>query len=169
MNLERSVAQMAANARRIRVLAEAVSDEQARWKPDPESWSILEVINHLKDEEREDFRALLDLALHRPADVRPKINPPGWVIERKYNEQDFDQSLQAFLTAREESIAWLRQIKSPDWDAVYEARFGRIRAGDIFAAWIAHDLLHMRQLVRLHWQWTSRHVEPYGTEYAGEW
>jgi hypothetical protein len=32
-----------------------VTEAQARWKPAPEEWSILEVINYLCDEEREDF------------------------------------------------------------------------------------------------------------------
>jgi hypothetical protein len=35
---------------RIRLLVEGVSPEQAHLNPDPESWSILEVINHLYDE-----------------------------------------------------------------------------------------------------------------------
>ena len=53
MTLDEMIAQLAIQAGRIRALAEGVSDEQARWKPDAESWSILEVVNHLYDEERE--------------------------------------------------------------------------------------------------------------------
>ncbi|MEZ4640023.1 MAG: DinB family protein [Caldilineaceae bacterium] len=45
------------NAERIRCLVEGMSDQDARWKPDAESWSILEVINHLADEEEADFIA----------------------------------------------------------------------------------------------------------------
>jgi hypothetical protein len=33
----------------------------------------------------------------------------------------------------------------------------------------AHDLLHARQLVRLHFTYTVQTVAPYGTRYAGEW
>ena len=84
---------MADDAQRIRALAEGISDEQARWRPDPDSWSILEVVNHLFDEEQEDFRVPLDLALHRPADPRPRINPGAWVTERGYNERDLGESL----------------------------------------------------------------------------
>jgi hypothetical protein len=56
MDLDWLVSQMEANAQGIRALAAGCSDQQARWRPDPASWSILEVINHLLDEEREDFR-----------------------------------------------------------------------------------------------------------------
>jgi len=169
MELDHFIPQMAGDAQKIRAFAEGISDEQARWRPDLESWSILEVVNHLLDEEKEDFCVLLDLALHRPDEPRPGITPGAWVTERGYNERDLGESLQGFLAAREESLAWLRELSAPDWEAVYEMPFGPIRAGDVFAAWVAHDLLHIRQLVELHWAYTTRQLQPYRVEYAGEW
>ena len=169
MDLNHLISQMTHNARRICALAEGVSDRQARWKPALASWSILEVVNHLLDEEREDFRAHLDLALHRPGEPWPRIDPEGWVTQRGYNERDPGESLEGFLAAREESLAWLRGLASPNWEATYEAPFGRITAGDIFASWVAHDLLHMRQLVELHWAYTTLLVAPHKVDYAGSW
>lgn len=169
MELDRFIVQMADNTGMIHALAEGISDEQARFKPDPDSWSILEVINHLLDEEREDFCVLLDLALHRPDEPRPRITPGAWVTDRRYNERDLGKSLQYFVAARDASQVWLRGLSSPDWDATYQAPWGLIRAGDIFAAWVAHDLLHTRQLVELHWAYTTSQLEPYSTEYAGAW
>jgi hypothetical protein len=55
-NLADSIALLAQQAQSIMQLVSRVSDEQARWKPEADSWSILEVVNHLYDEEREDFR-----------------------------------------------------------------------------------------------------------------
>jgi hypothetical protein len=109
------------------------------------------------------------LFLHRPDDPWFRIDPDGWVTKRKYNERDLGESLQNFLAAREESLVWLRGLSSPNWDAAYDAPFGRITAGDIFAAWVAHDLLHIRQLVELHWAYTVMKAEPYGVRYAGDW
>ena len=40
---------------------------------------------------------------------------------------------------------------------------------DLLASWVAHDLLHMRQLVELHWVYTIHQLEPYKVEYAGQW
>jgi hypothetical protein len=34
---------------------------------------------------------------------------------------------------------------------------------------VAHDLLHMRQLVELHWAYTMTKGDPYRTGYAGTW
>ena len=60
-------------------------------------WSTLEVVCHLYDEEREDFRQRLDIILHRPEAKWPPIDPVGWVSARKYNERDLAQSLAEFL------------------------------------------------------------------------
>jgi len=49
----------------IRALLSGVAPEAARLKPGAESWSILEVVCHLYDEEREDFREHLDFILYR--------------------------------------------------------------------------------------------------------
>jgi hypothetical protein len=161
--------QMAGNARRIQSLVEGLTAEQARWKPTPDSWSILEVITHLHDEEMEDFRVRLDICLHRPDQPWPPIDPGGWVTARQYNQRDLGESLDGFLRERVKSLAWLRDLSEPDWDATYDAPFGEITAGDLFAAWVAHDLLHIRQLVELHWAYTGLLVEPYSVEYAGAW
>jgi hypothetical protein len=169
MDLENLTAEMLRQAEGIGALVQGVSDYQARWKPESVSWSILEVINHLVDEEREDFRPRLDLVLHQPEGVWRSIDPERWVTERGYNQRSLDQSQEAFLAAREESVVWLKELESPDWAAAYEAPFGRIAAGDILAAWVAHDLLHLRQLVELHWAYLEVWVEPYGVRYAGVW
>jgi hypothetical protein len=169
MDLNGFISQMTSNAQRIRALVEGVSDEQACWKPDSVSWSILEVVNHLYDEEREDFRVRLDFTLHRPGQPWPGIDPEGWVTERAYNQRGLEESLRNFLAAREESLGWLRNLAEPDWEAGYEAPFGRIRAGDLLVSWVGHDLMHMRQLVELQWAYLVDQVEPYGVRYAGVW
>ena len=169
MKLEFVLAQMAGNAKIIQALVQDVSVEQARWKPSAEDWSILEVVTHLWDEETEDFRAHLDLILHRSDQPWPPIDPQGWVTQRGYNERELAESLEGYLRAREESLGWLKGLAAPDWGAVYEAPFGQIAAGDMLAAWVAHDLLHTRQLVELQWAYTTRQVEPYRVRYAGVW
>lgn len=169
MNRYQFLAQMAANAETIRRLVMGVSEEQARWKPDENSWSMLEVINHLYDEERSDFRVRLNHILHMPDQEPPAIDPQGWVTERAYNERELAPSLTLFLQERENSLTWLRELEAPDWEATYTAPWGTVRAGDMFAAWVAHDLLHIRQLVELQYVWTKQQLEPYSMDYAGEW
>jgi len=169
MNVNHFAAQMEHNAESIGQSVRGVSAAQAVWKPEPTAWSVLEVVNHLVDEEREDFRIRLDIMLHRPDQPLPKFDPVGWVMERRYNERDLKASLRDFLSERHESIRWLQTLKSPDWDAVYESPGRKMTAGDMFASWIAHDILHLRQLIKLQWLHTLRELEPYKVEYAGLW
>ncbi len=67
--------QLKAQGEAILQLAEGLSLEQARWKPDEKSWSVLEVLNHLVDEEVLDFRRHLDHLLHTPDAPGQKLIP----------------------------------------------------------------------------------------------
>jgi hypothetical protein len=169
MNVEQCLQTMRANTARIQTLAHGISEKQARWRPDAVAWSILEVINHLYDEEQYDFRVRLDIMLHDPERPWPKIDPQGWVQTRDYNSQPLEESLQNFLRERASSLDWLRRLDAPNWEAASTAPWGQMRAGDMLAAWVAHDLLHLRQLVELHHAYTIAQLAPYETRYAGEW
>lgn len=169
VDLDFYLTQFAAHLHAITALAQ-VSEAQARWKPTPEEWSILEVICHLRDEEREDFRAGVDYILHRPTDGWPKINPPQWVVERAYNQQPLAEVLTAFTRERQTSLAWLRDLSAPDWaTTAMHPHFGPFQARDMLAAWLAHDLLHIRQLNHLQWQYLATQVAPLALDYAGGW
>src|SRR5262245_12937351 len=80
-----------ANAGVFRALTDSVSVDQARWKPTPEQWSILEVVNHLADEEVDDFRKRIVLTLRDPESAWPPIDPPRWAIERRYNDRALEE------------------------------------------------------------------------------
>jgi hypothetical protein len=160
---------IAKHAEAIRTLVQPISDAQARWKPSPEDWSILEVVNHLFDEELEDFRAHLDFVLYHADQPWPEIDPEGWVTERAYNQREIGESLDKFLKAREESLAWLERLETPNWEAAYQLEWGPLTAGDMLASWVAHDLLHMRQLVELQRAYAVQQSEPYSGRYAGQW
>jgi len=169
MNLEALVSEMEQNGRAIGALVAGLGDDEARWRPDPDSWSVLEVVNHLLDEEREDFRPRIDAMLGRGAEVWFPIDPEGWVSARGYNQRALGPSLAGFLAARAESAGWLRGLGEVDWEVAYEAPFGSIRAGDVLAAWAAHDVLHMRQLVELKWAAVREAVGVDEGRYAGVW
>lgn len=160
---------MQSHAEAIRNLAQNITDEQAHWRPNPDSWSILEVLCHLYDEECLDFRVRLDLILHHPGDAWPPIDPKGWVATHHYDQRDQAQTVSSFLVEREKSLTWLKTLESPDWQISCKTPWGSMTAGDMFSAWVAHDLLHLRQLVELHYEYHAQVVKPYAVTYAGEW
>ena len=171
MNSQRSADQLERQATIIEGFLQGLSDVQSRWRPDDKAWSILEVACHLLDEEREDFRArLAHLLGPNPNDPLPPIDPQGWVKARDYNSQDLKTVLESFKLERVRSVEWLRKLESPVWDNTNHHPAGfDIRAGDMLAAWIDHDLHHIRQLTDLHHALVDRESEPYVTLYAGEW
>lgn len=169
MQFEMLHRELADSAAVVRQLVTGVGQQDASHKPSPESWSILEVVCHLYDEEREDFRQRLDIALHRPQEPWPPIDPVGWVTRRQYNARDLAEMLGKFLAERDLSLAWLRDRASANWEAEYPAAFGPIRAGDLLASWVAHDNLHIRQLVELRRARLVAITAPYSVQYAGDW
>ena len=147
-----------------------VDEAQARWKPNPESWSMLEVINHLIDEEREDFRRRMNLILFQPTKPWPAIHPSAWVTNRGYNQRDFGRSRLLFAEERAASLAWLQAIDGADLEGFAEHPvFGPCTAREMLANWLAHDLLHVRQLAELHYQHLNQSVAPLSLDYAGGW
>lgn len=170
--LEWAIAQLESSAPAIAALIADMDDEQARWKPVPESWSALEVICHLVDEERADFRLRLDMTLHRPEEELPSIDPAGWVLSRAYNARDPEAMLVAFRAERAQSLEWLRGLGERNWEQPANhpglAPYG-VRAGDLLTSWVAHDLLHLRQLIELRYAYLESQAAPFDVRYAGEW
>lgn len=169
MNLHYFIDRLSKNRGVFERLLSGVRLEQARWKPSPDKWSMLEVINHLYDEEREDFRQRIEIVLADPNQAWPRIDPRTWVTTRGYNERELDTSLKNFLAEREKSLAWLEQLSAPNWQNSNEGPNGLLTAGDLLASWLAHDFLHIRQLARLHWQYVGAIADPYQTTYGGPW
>ena len=167
LTLESATIQLAQQASVILSLVERVSQEQAAWKPSPQEWSMLEVINHLADEEREDFRTRFDLILNQPSAAWPSIHPSAWVTERSYNTQDPAESLERFLRERQKSLDWLNALSDVNLEQSHtHPKVGPVRAADLLASWLAHDLLHIRQITRLHYQYLQMDFE---IDYAGDW
>ena len=80
------------------------------------------------------------------------------------------ESLADFVRERQASLAWLNTLDDPDFTlaAKHPAGFV-ISAGDMLMSWVAHDMLHIRQLNELHYQWLGVQERPFSPLYAGEW
>ncbi len=156
-----------------RILPEVVRDtspDDSRWKPPDGAWSILEIVCHLRDEEQFDFRERLRLTLADPTAAWPPISPETWAVERSYNADQLSSAAERFTALRRESVLWLRSLENPDWSRTHHhPQFGPFRAGDLMAAWAAHDALHLRQIAKRMYQMTGRDAGDYAIRYAGEW
>lgn len=169
IELNNIIRQLTANAAAMHALLETVSDEQAHWQPNPESWPLRRVMEHVYNEERMDFRKHL---------LEMFSNPPQPWSEWRHEEfipvADCRQALEAFLLERRASIQWLQSLETPNWDITSTAHFGpteviTLSAGDVLVSWVDHDYLHIRQMNELLHAWNEQQVAPYSVRYAGGW
>jgi uncharacterized damage-inducible protein DinB len=170
INIEEIIRQLTGNAEAMRALVETISEEQAHWKPSPETWSLQEVMGHIYNEERIDFRKHLKEMLNDPPKPWGEFRPEELVLV-----ENCRQALEGFLIEREASIAWLKALESPGWDIKSQTPFGPLNvlitlsAGDILVSWVAHDFLHIRQMIELLYAWNAKQASPYSVDYAGGW
>ena len=66
INLDEIIRQLTVNAEAIGALMRTIPEEQARWKPNEETWSMVEVMGHVYNEERLDFRKHLKEMFQEP-------------------------------------------------------------------------------------------------------
>jgi hypothetical protein len=150
-------------------LLQGTTQEQYTWRPDEGKWCLLEVICHLYDEEKDDFRTRLKHCFRTPELPLPAIHPAEWVIERKYMDRDFDTMLDKFLNERVLSIEWLSDLQSPNWKEVHlHPKFGVMTPEMLLANWLAHDYLHIRQILKLKYSYLKKDSKA-DLSYAGEW
>jgi len=168
--INETIRQLTANAQAMRHLVQTISNEQAQWKPNPETWCMMEVMEHIYNEERIDFRKHLKEMLGRPPRPWGKFNPEEYI-----SVENCQQALEGFLAEREASIAWLKLLEPPDWDVKTQVQFDPggemlvLSAGDVLVSWVAHDFLHLRQLNELLYAWNEKQASPYSVQYAGGW
>ena len=168
MDMNYFISSLEISAKKIKNVLQNVSDEQARWKPQPEKWSVLEVVNHLYDEEMNDFRVRINFTMYRPDEIWLPIDPTGWVQSHEYAKKDFKSSLKKFVNERHKSLKWLRTLHDPDWETIHQHPvIGPLAAGDLLAAWATHDYLHLRQLSDLQVRYLTMLASPFSTKYAG--
>jgi len=151
-------------------LLRGVETTQARWRPAEGKWSILEVINHCAEEESVDFKARLRLLLEDPAKDWPAIDPERSAVENNFNARELQDSLDRFAGERRDSIAWLQGLSQIDWEVAHSGqRGGPLRAGDLLVSWLTHDLIHIRQINRLHYEYHAAITPEFSAAYAGNW
>lgn len=144
-------------------------EKEFLWRPLPGKWCLLEIVCHLIDEEREDFRARVKYTIENPLKEMPKINPEGWVLERAYRSQNYNEKVLEFLNERDNSITWLKTQMDSKWDSAYHhSKFGEMSAKLFLVNWLAHDYLHLRQIIKYQYDYLKEQTN-IDLQYAGNW
>ena len=157
MNHYTIIQELSSNSGTFKSLLQGLNPEQFLWKPAPEKWCLLEIVCHLNDEEIEDFRTRTKHVLENLPEALKPIDPPGWVSERKYIEQSYTHVLNQFLYKRQQSVNWLNSLSNPKWEnSIIHDEVGLMTAEMFLANWLAHDYLHIRQILKLKYDYLSQ-------------
>jgi len=169
MNTTKIIHQLAQNKSTFQSYFSGLTKENYLWRSAPEKWNLLEILCHLYDEEREDFRTRVGHVLKTPDIAPPPIDPEGWVKSRDYQSADFEEKLTAFLKEREQSINWLNRLDNPNWKNTWQhPEYGPMSARMFLDCWLAHDYLHFRQIQNLQYAYLKAHSTE-NLKYAGNW
>ncbi|MBT8218891.1 MAG: DinB family protein [Bacteroidia bacterium] len=170
MKINYLIDQLEMNREVMLALLSDVSTELIIYKPSPQSWNLLEIICHLIDEEKEDFRLRVKHVIEYPETTPPSIDPVSWVMSRNYLDQDFGKKLKEWDVERKKSIREMKELAPTcNFNSGFDhPTFGRMTAYFFLRNWIAHDYLHIRQITRNKYQFLEM-MENRDVSYAGRW
>lgn len=132
----------------LRGLMAEISEEDARWKPAADRFSIAEVLSHLSHSEGHCYRERLDRFL---AEERPELEPDDAQMHLEvYKAADPEADFDNFEDQRETNIELLRGLpaEAGSRKALHRAA-GEITLANMLHEWALHDLGHIRQIAEL--------------------
>jgi hypothetical protein len=132
----------------LRGLMAELDDEDVRWKPAPDRFSVGEVLAHLSESEGHCYRARLDQFM---SEDNPEFEPDDAQFHlAEYAKADPEDSFDHFEEQRETNIEFLRALE-PGAGArrARHKEVGPITLEQMLHEWAMHDLGHIRQVAEL--------------------
>lgn len=100
---------------RLKAALKGVPKKVLLWVPAPGKWSILEIVCHLRDMEKEAYLARYRRILEEETPSLPDIDGDILSLERDYRSQKLAEVLRDWTRLRRESLAVLRTVKGDQW------------------------------------------------------
>ena len=132
----------------LRGLMSEISDEDARWKPADDRFSIAEVLSHLSHSEGHCYRPRVDRFL---SEEMPTFEPDDAQMHLEvYKNADPEEDFGHFEDQRKTNIGLLRGLpaEAGNRKALHRAA-GEITLSQMLHEWALHDLGHIRQIAEL--------------------
>ena len=132
----------------LRGLMSELTDEDARWKPAEDRFSVAEVLAHLSHSEGHCYRMRLDRFL---SEERPEFEPDdAQMYLDLYRNADPEDAFDQFEEQRESNVDYLRELPASAGDrrAIHK-EYGEITLSQMLHEWALHDLGHIRQIAEL--------------------
>lgn len=131
-------------------LVHLVSEEDLVWKPEPDRWSISEVVAHLADVEVAGFRDRVQQMVERDDAFLAEYDQEAQYAAGKYSAGKANEHLKKFCHERDRSLSFLRYLPATAaFRTGHHELFGTITVGQLMNEWAFHDLGHVRQIAEL--------------------
>jgi FMN phosphatase YigB (HAD superfamily) len=133
----------------LEALTNTCSKEDWRLRPIHGEWSLLEIICHLRDVEREVNLSRFQMLTNTLNPFIPGVDSDRWAIERKYNEQDDSAVYTDFCTNRAKVLEIVRRYSAEDWkQSVRHSIFGPTTRLELVKFIATHDKTHLLQIAQ---------------------
>lgn len=139
---------LAATPEILRGLMTGLSDEDARWKPAPDRFSIAEVLAHLSHSEGHCYRLRVDRFLAEDLPEFERDDAQMWLDQYRYAEPE--DAFDHFEDQRETNLEFLRGLEAEAGSRrARHQEAGEITLSEMLHEWALHDLGHVRQVAEL--------------------
>ncbi|HZS92818.1 MAG TPA: DinB family protein [Chloroflexota bacterium] len=133
----------------LRALLDGLPDEVLH-APNPEGWSIKDVVAHLHDTEGIAFTERITRILDEDQPFIRSIDPPARLRQYGYGERTLGELLDDLAARRQEHVAWLRTLSAGQLQRTGQHdTAGPITPAEIIHQWAYHDLAHTRQIMEM--------------------
>ena len=139
----------AATPRKIEKLIKGVRRSKLAKRPEPNKWSVLEILAHLSETEMVGgYR--MRMILSAPGTPIAAFDQDKWAESGKYSKRDPKRALELFRTLREANLALLKSLDPGQWKHFgMHAERGEETIERIAAMFAGHDINHLKQIEKI--------------------
>lgn len=131
----------------LETLAAGLTDDEADRRPDPERFTLREVLSHLADWEAI-WRERITRIVQEDNPHLPDYDEGKFAVEGDYAHRDVAEQLATFRAGREALVAFLRGLEPADWERPgLREVVGPVTIDDLATMMVGHDGYHYRQLI----------------------
>ncbi len=126
------------------------------WTPAPGKWSILEIVGHLRDMEKDAYLARYQRVLSEETPSLPDADGDKLSLENDYRSQKLSGLLREWSRLRRECLRLLKKVKPAEWEraGIHETA-GRLTMSDFVRRHaVGNDLAHLRQIEAIQRRYT---------------
>lgn len=126
-----------------------LTEEQLKWKAEPSSWSVTEVLAHLADHSIVVSFRIRDILAGTTAQL-PAFNQDAWVSGQYANHGSAADSLELFRSLLHYNSLLFYRLDADDWEkSGINFKGETVTISDIIRSFAAHVQTHLAQIERI--------------------